>query len=121
MATSSAVQLAEFGNLSSMSIVEGGAPPAPGAGEVVVAMKAASLNYRDYLAVSGKYSAAKTVPLIPCSDGAGVVVSVGVRHTMLHTNVELNFTILRSGRLLTSQSRRPRLSLLLWRHMDPWG
>lgn len=50
--------------------------PAPGPGQVVVRMRAASLNYRDLLTVQGK-GAAGALPLIPFSDGAGEVVRTG--------------------------------------------
>lgn len=49
--------------------------PKPGKGEIVVAMKAASLNYRDLVTVKGMGGA--KLPLIPFSDGAGVVEDVG--------------------------------------------
>ncbi|MEW6603346.1 MAG: NAD(P)-dependent alcohol dehydrogenase [Thermoproteota archaeon] len=49
--------------------------PAPGAGEVVVDMKAVSLNYRDLLTVT--MGAGNKLPLVPFSDGAGVVSAVG--------------------------------------------
>jgi NADPH:quinone reductase-like Zn-dependent oxidoreductase len=52
--------------------------PKPGAGEVLVRMRAASLNYRDTLVVGGMYARGGTpLPLVPCSDGAGEVVEVG--------------------------------------------
>jgi NADPH:quinone reductase-like Zn-dependent oxidoreductase len=50
--------------------------PKPHAGQVVVAMKAASLNYRDLMTVKG-YGGAFPLPLVPFSDGAGDVVAVG--------------------------------------------
>jgi NADPH:quinone reductase-like Zn-dependent oxidoreductase len=50
--------------------------PRPAAGEIVVAMKAASLNYRDLLTVKG-FGGAFPLPLVPFSDGAGDVVAVG--------------------------------------------
>lgn len=49
--------------------------PAPGAGEIVVEMRAASLNYRDLMTVT--MGAGNKPPLVPFSDGAGVVSSVG--------------------------------------------
>jgi len=49
--------------------------PVPGAGEIVVDMKAASLNYRDLLTVI--MGAGNKLPLVPFSDGAGVVSAVG--------------------------------------------
>ena len=50
--------------------------PKPMPGFVLVKMKAASLNYRDLLVVSGRY-AKLSLPLIPFSDGAGEIVEIG--------------------------------------------
>ena len=49
--------------------------PAPG--EVLVRLTAASLNYRDLLAVRGQVPGAKEPEYIPLSDGVGEVVAVG--------------------------------------------
>lgn len=49
--------------------------PRPAAGQVVVGMKAASLNYRDLMTIIG--AAGSPLPLIPFSDGAGIVEVVG--------------------------------------------
>lgn len=51
--------------------------PKPAAGQVVVRVRAASLNYRDLLTVTGAYNPRQPLPLIPLSDGAGEVVEVG--------------------------------------------
>ena len=51
--------------------------PVPGPGQVLVRLKAATLNYRDLLTVKGGYGSRQKFPLIPLSDGAGVVESVG--------------------------------------------
>jgi len=51
--------------------------PQPGPGEVLIEMRAASLNYRDLLMVRGHYNPKQPLPLIPCSDGVGVVVELG--------------------------------------------
>ncbi|MGE0660476.1 MAG: NAD(P)-dependent alcohol dehydrogenase [Reyranellaceae bacterium] len=51
------------------------AKPKAGPGQVVVAIKACSLNYRDLLTVLGKGGA--KLPLIPFSDGAGDIVETG--------------------------------------------
>jgi NADPH:quinone reductase-like Zn-dependent oxidoreductase len=51
--------------------------PRPGAGQVLVRLRAASLNFRDLLTVEGKYNPKQPLPLIPCSDGAGEVVEAG--------------------------------------------
>ncbi|HEX5719160.1 MAG TPA: alcohol dehydrogenase catalytic domain-containing protein, partial [Thermoanaerobaculia bacterium] len=51
--------------------------PRPGSGQVLLKMRAASLNYRDLLTVQGKYNPKLKLPLIPCSDGVGEVVELG--------------------------------------------
>jgi len=45
---------------------------------VRVAVKAVALNYRDILVMRGTYGPGLALPLIPCSDGAGIVLDVGV-------------------------------------------
>ena len=51
--------------------------PQPAAGQVLVRLNAATLNYRDLLTVKGGYGSRQKFPLMPLSDGAGVVESVG--------------------------------------------
>jgi len=51
--------------------------PKPGFGQVLLRMRAASLNFRDLLMVQGKYNPKQKLPLIPCSDGVGEVVEIG--------------------------------------------
>lgn len=51
--------------------------PAPGPGELVIAVRACSLNYRDSLLLKGGYPRNRTYPVIPLSDGAGEVVAIG--------------------------------------------
>lgn len=51
--------------------------PTPGPHQVVVKLTAATLNYRDLLTVKGGYGSRQKFPLIPLSDGAGVVEAVG--------------------------------------------
>ena len=53
----------------------------PGAFEVLVKMKAASLNYRDFLISNGLYNPNLKLPLVPFSDGAGEVLKVGEKVT----------------------------------------
>ena len=50
--------------------------PKPGPGQVLIKMKAASLNYRDLAIVSG-FGGGYNLPLVPLSDGAGEVAEVG--------------------------------------------
>jgi NADPH:quinone reductase-like Zn-dependent oxidoreductase len=51
--------------------------PRPAAGEVLLKMRAFSLNYRDLLVVRGQYNPKMRLPIVPLSDGVGEVVAVG--------------------------------------------
>ncbi len=51
--------------------------PKPGRGQVVLRMRAVSLNYRDTDMVAGTYPFKFPLPLVPTSDGVGEVVAVG--------------------------------------------
>jgi len=51
--------------------------PTPGPVTKVIMVGSVSLNYRDLLTVTGLYNPKQPLPLIPCSDGAGVVEAVG--------------------------------------------
>jgi NADPH:quinone reductase-like Zn-dependent oxidoreductase len=59
--------------------------PAPGAGEVLVRVRAVSLNYRDLLVVKGSYNPKMPLPRIPCSDAVGEVAAVGTGVTKVKT------------------------------------
>jgi NADPH:quinone reductase len=63
--------------------------PTPGAGEVLIAIKAASLNFPDILIVQNKYQMKPTLPFVPGSEYAGVVEAVGsdVKHLTVGQNV----------------------------------
>ena len=62
--------------LDNMKLVER-PDPAPGPGQVLLRMRAVSLNYRDLMTVEGSYNPRQPLPLVPCSDGVGEVVAVG--------------------------------------------
>jgi NADPH:quinone reductase-like Zn-dependent oxidoreductase len=73
-----ALQVKDPWGLDALEIVD--APdPTPGPGEVLVRMRAVSLNYRDLLMVQGMYARGATAggPITPFSDGCGVVEAVG--------------------------------------------
>ncbi len=55
--------------------------PAPGPGEVLIKVKAVSLNYRDLLISKGLYNPKLPLPRIPLSDGAGEVTATGAGAT----------------------------------------
>jgi NADPH:quinone reductase-like Zn-dependent oxidoreductase len=51
--------------------------PRPGPGEALVRLRAASLNYRDLMVVKGAYNPKLKRPMVPLSDGCGVVEEIG--------------------------------------------
>ncbi len=53
------------------------ADPEPGPGQVVVGVRACSLNFRDTVVVKGFYGRAVKAPVVLLSDGAGEVLAVG--------------------------------------------
>jgi len=65
----------QFG-LDSLAVAER-PQPEPGRGQVLIRVRAVSLNFRDLMTVKGQYNPKQPLPLIPCSDGAGEVVEVG--------------------------------------------
>jgi NADPH:quinone reductase-like Zn-dependent oxidoreductase len=59
--------------------------PRPGPGEVLVDLRAATLNYRDTIVRDGLYGGDQRPDLIPLSDGAGVISAVGAGVTTRRT------------------------------------
>lgn len=71
-----AVMCREFGPPSSLT-VEDIEPPVAGPGEVVVAIKAAGLNFYDTLIIRDRYQYKAPMPFSPGGELAGMVTSVG--------------------------------------------
>ena len=70
-----AVQLSRPGGLDRLEVVDLSEPDGPKQGEVLVRLRASSLNYHDYVIATGRVSARDK--LIPMTDGAGEVLAVG--------------------------------------------
>lgn len=51
--------------------------PQPGFGQVVVKVRAVSINFRDMMMVKGQYNPKLKTPMVPCSDAAGEVTAIG--------------------------------------------
>ena len=68
-----AVVLESAYGLDNLRVVEK-PDPVPGAGQIVVDIKAATLNYRDLATVTAPSG---RTPFVPCSDGAGLVSAIG--------------------------------------------
>src|SRR3989454_10942399 len=57
--------------------VEDIAPPRPGPGEVLIAVKATAVNYADALMVAGRYQTRPPLPFSPGLETAGIVMQCG--------------------------------------------
>ncbi len=70
-----AYQIEAFGfdNVKLADIAE----PQPGPGEVLLEMRAWSLNFRDLMVAKGQYNPRLKLPAVPLSDGVGHVVALG--------------------------------------------
>src|SRR5690242_2477437 len=73
--TMHAIQATAF-DLSALRLSELPAPR-PRRGEILVRVKAVTLNYRDLAVLSGSYLPDLPLPYIPASDACGEVVEVG--------------------------------------------
>jgi len=70
-----ACELQFTGSLDGLRLVDR-PKPTPTHGQIVVRVRAASLNYRDLIVMQGAYGRV-SLPLVPLSDGAGEIVAVG--------------------------------------------
>ncbi len=71
-----AIVCPELGPLESL-VLEEQDPPTPGDGQVVVAVRAAGVNFVDGLICQGRYQIKPAAPFVPGSEIAGEVVTVG--------------------------------------------
>ncbi|MGO4683542.1 zinc-dependent alcohol dehydrogenase family protein [Hyphomicrobium sp. 2TAF46] len=72
-----AFHLRRQGDIDSLEL-ETDTDPTPTKGEVLVRVRASSLNYRDIMILEGRYGRVPFIPgLIPLSDGSGEVIAVG--------------------------------------------
>lgn len=70
-----AFQLLAFG-LENLRLVDH-PQPSPGPGEVLLHVRAMSLNYRDLMVIRGHYNPKQALPFVPISDAAGDVAAIG--------------------------------------------
>jgi NADPH:quinone reductase-like Zn-dependent oxidoreductase len=75
MTTATSLTLNAFG-LDGLSLTQTELP-ALGPREVLVALTAASLNFRDLMTIAGTYNPRMALPRIPGSDAAGTVLAIG--------------------------------------------
>ena len=84
--------------------------PEPGPGEVKIALKAWSLNYRDGMVASGRYIFGPVKrDTVPLSDGAGEIVAVGLGVTVWKVGDRVAGTDRKSTRLNSSHTDISRM------------
>lgn len=71
-----AYHLTSFGSLDGLVAAEQEIP-SPGTGEVLVKVRASSVNFRDLLIINGVYPIPVPLGRVPLSDAAGEIVAVG--------------------------------------------
>jgi len=76
------VRLLRPGSFDGMEVVQG-ALPSVGPRDVLIRVRAASLNFRDLTIALGHYPGFAAVGIAPLSDGAGEVVAVGEQVTLV--------------------------------------
>ncbi|KIV92287.1 hypothetical protein PV10_06739 [Exophiala mesophila] len=85
--------------------------PALGQHDVLVKLKAVSLNYRDLAMALGKYPRAQPPGVVPGSDGAGVVVDVGSGVTEFKLGDRIATCFFQDGDTGRPNRKQPRISL----------
>ena len=106
-----AYELQDTTGLAGLKLVDKPVPQ-PDIGQVLVRIRAATLNYRDLLTVKGGYGSRQKLPLIPLSDGAGVIEAVGPGVQRLKGGDRVTAAFSKTG----SVANRPRKS-----SMAPWA
>lgn len=90
--------------------------PAPGPGELLLAVRAVALNHRDLTTVEGTYNPRQRLPLVPCSDAAAEVVAAGAGVTRFAAGDRV--CPLFSQRWLCGEPERERLRSTLGGPLD---
>jgi NADPH:quinone reductase-like Zn-dependent oxidoreductase len=99
-------QIPAFG-IDSLTLVEK-EPVQPAPYQIQVRVHAISLNYRDLMAVQGRYNPKLAMPRVPCSDGAGEVIAVGAEVTLWKPGDRVAGIFMQNwqdGRLTASKSK----------------
>lgn len=78
-------------------VVEDRPDPQPGAGEVIVDVRAAGLNFPDLLVIAGQYQVRIPPPFVPGHEAAGVVAAIGDSVDALNPGDKVMFTTLGGG------------------------
>ena len=72
-----ALLVKQFGALDALTVEER-PTPVPGAGEALVDIHAAGINFPDLLVIAGKYQWLPSLPFSPGKECAGVIKAVGM-------------------------------------------
>lgn len=92
--------------------------PEPGAGQVLVRVRAASLNRRDLMLMDGTYPLPATPGVVPLSDGVGEVIAVGAGVTRAAVGDRVTGTYFR--RWIAGPQRRAHVTEQYGATHDGW-
>lgn len=82
-ATMRALQL-HGDRIDTLTVADDVPVPRPGPGQILLRVRAVSLNHRDLFAVSGRLASPVALPFVPGSDASGDVVALGTGVTQWH-------------------------------------
>ncbi|MDP2228858.1 MAG: NAD(P)-dependent alcohol dehydrogenase [Moraxellaceae bacterium] len=109
-----AIELRQFGLEGLQSVVR--EVPVPAAGQVRLRMRAASLNYHDLVTVLGVANPRLPLPVVPLSDGCGVVEAIGEGVTRFRVGDRV--TTLFFSDWMAGEPTRQRLARVPGEHVD---
>jgi len=117
-----AYHIARFGSVDGIVLRSSEDPP-PGRKEVLMQVRASSLNYRDLMVLKSGGRGPTKIGVVPLSDGAGEVAAIGkaLRGSKLATGLPAAFIHAgladRSGPITLSTGSAP-ISTGCWRNMQ---
>ena len=91
-----AVVCREFGPPENLAVEEVD-QPVPGAGEIVIKVRASAVTFPDTLMLENKYQYKVEVPFVPGGEAAGVVSAVGSDVTAVNVGDRVVASLIRSG------------------------
>jgi len=91
-----AYHIERFGSVDGI-VLRSSKDPRPGPKEVLMRVRASSLNYRDLMVLKGGGRGPTKIGVVPLSDGAGEVAAIGEGVTRVKMAIGLPVAFIRAG------------------------
>ncbi len=104
-----AVELTGFEGFQSLRVVEVN-PPRPGPGQVLIAVKAAGINFAELELAKGRYPSSKQPPFIMGFEAAGTVVEAGPQVSNVRAGDNVTAVVASGGYAEYATAGRPPAS-----------